>query len=94
MADTYTTVKKRSVHVAGFKTSVSVEDAFWFELKRIKRERHMLIGDLIAEAAEASGGSNLSSAIRQYVLFDLRSRAFPAMPAALPVLNDRATVQP
>src|SRR5262245_7601849 len=43
------TVVKRSIVVAGHKTSVSLEDAFWNGLKEIARERHMTLSELVAE---------------------------------------------
>src|SRR6059036_498483 len=43
------TVIKRSIVVAGHKTSVSLEDAFWNGLKEIVRERHMTLSELVAE---------------------------------------------
>src|SRR5262245_49274054 len=39
------TVVKRSLVVAGHKTSVSLEDAFWNGLKEIVRERHMTLSE-------------------------------------------------
>ena len=45
------TVVKRSIVVAGHKTSVSLEDAFWNGLKEIVRERHMTLSELVAEIA-------------------------------------------
>ena len=41
-------VVKRSIVVAGHKTSVSLEDAFWNSLKEIGGERHMTLSDLVA----------------------------------------------
>ncbi len=43
------TVVKHSIVVAGHKTSVSLEDAFWNGLKEIVRERHMTLSELVAE---------------------------------------------
>jgi predicted DNA-binding ribbon-helix-helix protein len=42
-------VFKRSIMVAGHKTSVSLEDAFWNALKEIARERHMRLSELVAK---------------------------------------------
>jgi len=41
-------VSKRSIVIAGHKTSVSLEDQFWNSLKEIGRERHMTLSDLVA----------------------------------------------
>jgi predicted DNA-binding ribbon-helix-helix protein len=67
-------LRKRSVLVAGHKTSVSLEAAFWDELRTIAAVRHTSVNSLIAEIDEARSG-NLSSAIRLYVLDWLRQRA-------------------
>jgi len=61
-------IVKRSVIIAGHKTSVSVEDAFWKELKAIAGERDMNISELITSIDSDRQHSNLSSAIRLYVL--------------------------
>jgi predicted DNA-binding ribbon-helix-helix protein len=41
-------VIKRSIVIAGHKTSVSIEDKFWDSLKEIASERGMTLGDLVA----------------------------------------------
>src|ERR1700722_2538672 len=41
-------VIKRSIVIAGHKTSVSLEDAFWKGLKDISVSRHMTLSDLVA----------------------------------------------
>jgi len=61
-------IVKRSVIIAGHKTSVSVEDAFWKELKAIALERDMNMSELITSIDSDRQHSNLSSAIRLYVL--------------------------
>ena len=62
------TVVKRSVVVAGHKTSVSLEDAFWNGLKEIARERHMTLSELVAEIDAHRQLGNLSSTLRLFVL--------------------------
>jgi predicted DNA-binding ribbon-helix-helix protein len=42
-------VSKRSIVIAGHKTSVGLEDAFWNSLKEIASERGMTLGALVAE---------------------------------------------
>lgn len=69
-------VRKRSVTIAGHRTSVSVEDAFWDELGRIAAARGMSLNALIGEIDAARDG-NLSSAIRLAVLRHLRAEAAP-----------------
>jgi predicted DNA-binding ribbon-helix-helix protein len=61
-------VVKHSVVVAGRKTSVSLEDAFWKGLKDIATERDMSVSDLIAAIDSERQLGNLSSAIRLFVL--------------------------
>jgi predicted DNA-binding ribbon-helix-helix protein len=61
-------VVKRSVVVAGHKTSVSLEDAFWIGLKEISGERHMTLSELVAAIDSQRQHGNLSSAIRLFVL--------------------------
>ena len=62
------TIVKRSVIIAGHKTSVSVEDAFWKGLKAIAGERDMHMSELMTSIDSGRQHSNLSSAIRLYVL--------------------------
>jgi len=62
------TVVKRSIVVAGHKTSVSLEDAFWNGLKEIVRERHMTLSELVTEIDAQRQLDNLSSALRLFVL--------------------------
>jgi len=61
-------VVKRSIVVAGHKTSVSLEDAFWNGLKGIARERQMTLSQLVAEIDAQRQFGNLSSALRLFVL--------------------------
>jgi predicted DNA-binding ribbon-helix-helix protein len=61
-------VVKRSVVVAGHKTSVSLEDAFWKGLKEIAGGRHVTLSDLVAAIDSERRHGNLSSAIRLFVL--------------------------
>jgi predicted DNA-binding ribbon-helix-helix protein len=67
-------LRKRSVLVAGHKTSVSLEAEFWDELRAIAAARGISLNALIAEIDQSRGG-NLSSALRLYVLDWLRGRA-------------------
>ncbi|MFL6797358.1 MAG: ribbon-helix-helix domain-containing protein [Xanthobacteraceae bacterium] len=61
-------VVKRSIVVAGHKTSVSLEDAFWKGLKDIAGGRHVTLSDLVANIDSERRHGNLSSAIRLFVL--------------------------
>jgi len=59
---------KRSVVLHGHKTSVSLETPFWLELKSIAAERKMTLSDLIWKIDAGRQQSNLSSALRLFVL--------------------------
>ena len=61
-------VVKRSIVIAGHKTSVSLEDAFWRGLKEIANSRHMTLSDLVGSIDSERKHGNLSSAIRLFVL--------------------------
>ena len=60
-------VVKRSIVIAGHKTSVSLEDGFWKSLKEIAGERHMTLSELVAAIDTDRQHGNLSSAIRLFV---------------------------
>jgi len=60
-------IKKRSVVIAGHKTSVSLEAPFWEALKEIAAGRRTSVNRLIAEL-DRRRDDNLSSAIRVFVL--------------------------
>ena len=61
-------VVKRSIVIAGHKTSVSLEDAFWKGLKEIADQRNVTLSDLVASIDSQRRHGNLSSAIRLFVL--------------------------
>ena len=65
-------IVKRSITIAGHKTSVSLEDAFWSDLKTIARAQGTTLGQLIARIDETREHGNLSSAIRLFVLAHFR----------------------
>lgn len=66
-------VVKRSIVIAGHKTSVSLEDAFWDSLKEIAAARDETLSDVVAGIDGARSQGNLSSAIRLYVLDHFRN---------------------
>jgi len=66
-------VVKRSIVIAGHKTSVSLEDAFWQGLKEIAVQRQMTLSDLVASIDTDRRHGNLSSAIRLFVLDHYRA---------------------
>ncbi|QEX21278.1 aryl-sulfate sulfotransferase [Hypericibacter adhaerens] len=66
-------LRKHSVTIAGHRTSLTLEDAFWHRLQKIAAARGLAVGALIeqidrdrAERDEPAG--NLSSAVRVFVL--------------------------
>jgi len=61
-------VIKRSIVIAGHKTSVSLEDAFWKALKEIAVSRTITLSDLVAAIDSERQHGNLSSAVRLFVL--------------------------
>jgi predicted DNA-binding ribbon-helix-helix protein len=71
-------VVKRSLVIAGHRTSVSLEDAFWRRLRGIAAERGLSLNRLVAMVDASRGGANLSSAIRVFVLEAEGSGSSPA----------------
>jgi predicted DNA-binding ribbon-helix-helix protein len=67
-------VVKRSIVIAGHKTSVSLEEAFWRGLKDVATDRRMTLSDLIGAIDSERQHSNLSSAIRLFVLEHYQAR--------------------
>ena len=66
-------IVKRSVVLAGHKTSVSLEDAFWQGLKDIATSRRTTLSDLIGSIDVDREHGNLSSALRLFVLSQYRA---------------------
>ena len=67
-------VVKRSVVVAGHKTSVTLEDAFWNGLKEIAGGRNITVSELVGAIDSERRHGNLSSAIRLFVLDFYRNK--------------------
>jgi predicted DNA-binding ribbon-helix-helix protein len=67
-------LRRRSVTIAGHRTSISIENAFWRELKRIARRDGKSLNRLIAEV-DARRARNLSSTLRVFVLEEILSRS-------------------
>ena len=63
-----TVIIKRSIVIAGHKTSVSLEDAFWNSLKEIGRSQEITLSELVSDIDTRRLNGNLSSAIRMFVL--------------------------
>jgi predicted DNA-binding ribbon-helix-helix protein len=68
-------VVKRSIVLAGHKTSVSLENAFWQGLKEIATSRGITLSDLITSIDRDREHGNLSSAVRLFVLSHYQARA-------------------
>jgi len=75
-----TSIVKRSIVIAGHKTSVSLEDAFWSSLIQIAGERDETLSNLIAKIDADRQHANLSSAIRLFVLDHVRDQALAQAP--------------
>ena len=65
---------KRSVLIAGHRTSISLEPEFWEALKTLAAERGQSVNDLVTEI-DRDRATNLSSAIRVYILKSLLDAA-------------------
>jgi predicted DNA-binding ribbon-helix-helix protein len=65
-------IVKRSIVLGGHKTSVSLEDAFWRGLKDIAQSQRVTLSNMVADIDRSRQQSNLSSAIRLFVLDRLR----------------------
>ena len=65
---------KRSLTLRGHRTSVSLEDIFWQEFRKIAAARGATINGLAAEIDEARADLGLASAIRIFVLKDALAR--------------------
>ncbi|WP_331371588.1 ribbon-helix-helix domain-containing protein [Sinorhizobium chiapasense] len=69
------TIVKHSATLHGHRTSITLEEPFWQELKSIAQSRGMPLARLIAEVDDGrSPDGNLSSALRVYVLAWVKSR--------------------
>jgi predicted DNA-binding ribbon-helix-helix protein len=69
------TVKKHSILIGRRITSISLEDVFWTSLQQIARGRQVTRSELIASLDAARKNTNLSSAIRVFILNHYRSMA-------------------
>ncbi|HEY9539933.1 MAG TPA: ribbon-helix-helix domain-containing protein [Kiloniellaceae bacterium] len=67
-------IRKRSVKIAGHSTSLSLEGVFWDALKEVAIARGLSLNVLIEEI-DRGRGSNLSSAVRVYLLNHYRHQA-------------------
>ena len=68
------TVLKRSIIIAGRKTSISLEDQFWDGLREIAKERGSTLQELVRSINAKRQNANMSSAVRVFVLRHYRGR--------------------
>ncbi len=86
-------ITKRSIVIAGHKTSVSLEEEFWQSLKEIVRGRNVTLSFLVADIDARRPHGNLSSAIRLFVLDYFRTQALgPSADRGL-AMSERFAVQ-
>jgi len=80
-------VVKRSIVIAGHKTSVSLEEPFWVGLKEIAHGQHVTLSTMVADIDTRRRQGNLSSAIRLFVLDSVRNPVPVGHSAGAPQLN-------
>ena len=68
-------VVKHSIVIAGRKTSVSLEHEFWDALREIASDRYVRLSELVGDLDAHRQHSNLSSALRLFVLEYYRGKA-------------------
>ncbi len=69
-------MKKRSIKIAGHSTSISLEEPFWIVLKQLADEEKLSLNALVEQVDKQREDTNLSSALRLYVLAELQRRLF------------------
>lgn len=67
-------ITKRSVVIGGHKTSVSLEEPFWSAVREIAGHQQVTVSSLLRQIDLERRNANLSSAIRVYVLENVRSQ--------------------
>lgn len=72
------TITKRSVVIAGHKTSVSLEEPFWNAVRDITEARATTVSVLLHEIDSSRTNANLSSAVRVFVLEYIRQNGIKA----------------
>jgi predicted DNA-binding ribbon-helix-helix protein len=65
---------KRSLSIAGHRTSLSLESEFWAALGAAARKRGLSIAGLVGEIDRARKDGNLSSAVRVFLLAEAEGR--------------------
>jgi predicted DNA-binding ribbon-helix-helix protein len=75
-------LEKRSLRIAGHRTSLALEPEFWSGLEDIARAAGKPLTAVIAEIDEARTGPNLSSAVRIAVLAHYQTKTGSGFPPA------------
>jgi predicted DNA-binding ribbon-helix-helix protein len=86
--NTKVAVVKRSIVIAGHKTSVSLEDQFWDALREIATAQGTAVGTLVSSIDVDREHDNLSSVIRLFVLDHYRAQADARRSAEGPIEKD------
>jgi len=73
-------MKKRSITIHGHRTSISLEDPFWDSLQVIAAHRGQSLASLVKDIDRTRTGG-LSSALRLFVLNDLKEKSLPQTPS-------------
>lgn len=76
---------KRSLTIAGHRTSLSLEPEFWKALQAEAGRRGQSVAALVSEIDQSRGERNLSSAIRVWLLLSARDEATTATAPLLAV---------
>jgi predicted DNA-binding ribbon-helix-helix protein len=63
---------KRSMTIAGHRTSITLEEPFWDELKKIAKRQNVSADELVTQIDKMRNKENLSSAIRVFILNNVR----------------------
>jgi predicted DNA-binding ribbon-helix-helix protein len=67
-------LEKHSLTLAGHRTSITLEPAFWRHVKRMAAQKQQTLTAFITDIDEKRGEANLSSALRLAVLADVEGR--------------------
>lgn len=83
---------KRSVSVAGHKTNISLEEAFWTGLREIAQSRATTVSAVVADIDMHRRHANLSSAVRLFVLEHAQAKAATRAAPAFTSARSRSVV--
>ena len=61
-------MKKRSITLAGHKTSIALEDEFWKALREIAAQNRLSLTEQIAQIDSTRKNANLTSSLRVFIL--------------------------